>query len=73
MTRDTRPAAERPTFILELRPEPDKPGEAPAIVRLRRALKSLGRSYGLRCIRVEPGKPGADPLAPGSGTDGEAG
>jgi hypothetical protein len=43
----------RPTFTLTLRPLPrrDDPG---GIRRLRAALKSLLRSYGLRVVSVKP-------------------
>lgn len=53
----------RPTFILTLRADRDRPGGPPAIVRLRRLLKCAGRSFGLKCIHVAPGEPGdgADP------------
>jgi hypothetical protein len=44
-----------PTYHLTLR-DAGSPGEghpAPVDVRLRRALKCLLRSFGLRCVRVE--------------------
>jgi len=40
-------------YHLTLRPLPDRSG-VPAIIRLRRALKLLLRSYGLRCIGCKP-------------------
>lgn len=42
-------AAERPTFLLRLRPEPNVDG----IRALRRALKFMLRACGLRAISVE--------------------
>jgi hypothetical protein len=42
-------AAERPLFVLVLRPEPDV---ADPIRALKAALKRLWRSYGLRCVDV---------------------
>jgi hypothetical protein len=41
------------TFQLTLRSERS---EVPAMVRLRRAMKTLLRSYGLRAVRIEPEK-----------------
>ena len=38
-------------FILTLEPMPHGP---PATVRLRRALKALRRSFGLRCTEIRP-------------------
>jgi hypothetical protein len=46
--------ADRPTYILTLRPEP---GPVPEIHRLRRCLKQLLRAYGLVCLSVEEVKP----------------
>lgn len=43
----------RARIIIELEPTPTGPGEAPPIVRLRRALKALLRVYGLRCVAVD--------------------
>jgi len=40
----------RPDYRLTLRP---LPGAAPAVVRLRRLLKSLLRAYGFRALAVE--------------------
>jgi hypothetical protein len=37
-------------YIVKLRPLPHA---APAIIRLRRALKLLGRAHGLRCLAVD--------------------
>lgn len=42
-------------WTLTLTPLPGWP--TPGIQRLRRALKALRRSYGLRCERLEPGGP----------------
>ena len=42
---------ERPLFRLVLRAEAHP---VPAVVRLRRALKMLGRVFGFRCVSVEP-------------------
>jgi hypothetical protein len=41
------PSLDETTYTLVLKPLAD---EVPAIVRLRRALKCLLRSYGLRCL-----------------------
>jgi hypothetical protein len=44
-----------------------RPADTPAVVRLRLALKALGRLYGLRCVEVRElpaGGPGADPGPP---------
>jgi hypothetical protein len=40
---------DRPVYRLDLRPEPGVDG----ILALRRALKALLRSYGLRCLSIE--------------------
>lgn len=32
----------------------DRPGNAPAAVRLRRCFKAMLRSFGLRCESIEP-------------------
>ena len=40
----------RPVFVLHLRPEPRVVNE---IRTLRRALKTLLRQFGLRCIAIE--------------------
>jgi hypothetical protein len=45
-TSTTKPAKERPTFVLELRPEP---GVDP-VLALRALIKAALRRYGLRCI-----------------------
>jgi hypothetical protein len=44
-------AGSRPEFKLTLRPEPDQ-SDPTGIRRLRRALKCLLRSFGLRCIDI---------------------
>lgn len=44
----------KPEYHLHLVAEP---GNAPAVVRLRRALKQLWRGYRLRCRAVEEVKP----------------
>ncbi len=44
------------TFRLTLREEPSAAGP-PVYVRLRRALKILGRGFGLRCIAITEVKP----------------
>ena len=47
----TRKPPEQFTVVLT-----DTPGyDAPVIIRLRRWLKTAGRVWRLRCIRVEPG------------------
>jgi hypothetical protein len=55
-------AAQRPTFILCLRPEAyvNDP-----VKMLRWALKALLRKYGLRCVSVRPGscRPSGPPRA----------
>jgi len=43
----TTPAKDRPTFVIELRPEP---GIDDPIRALRAALKNLLRRHGLRCV-----------------------
>lgn len=43
------------SYVVELRPLATGVGRAPAIVRLRRALKCLLRAYGLRCVSVREG------------------
>lgn len=43
----------RPRYLLTLQPTPDKT-DPDGIRRLRRALKSLLRCFGLRCVRIEP-------------------
>jgi hypothetical protein len=45
-------ARSRPEFKITLRPEPDKSDPA-GIRRLRRALKCLLRSFGLRCVDIQ--------------------
>jgi hypothetical protein len=45
-------ARSRTEFKLTLRPEPDKSDPA-GIRRLRRALKCLLRSFGLRCVDIQ--------------------
>lgn len=40
----------REQFILTLEPTPQGP---PAEIRLRRALKTLLRSFGLRCVNIQ--------------------
>jgi len=40
----------QPTFRLTIRPAPS---DVPPIIRLRHALKVLGRSFALRCTLVE--------------------
>jgi hypothetical protein len=40
-------------FIVELEPVPTR-GGVPVEVRLRRALKTLRRSFGFRAVRVSP-------------------
>lgn len=63
---------DRPVYRLLLRPEP---GLVPEHVRLRRCLKALLRSFGLRCIDfdVEPGpaavRQGRSPADGSGGTD----
>jgi hypothetical protein len=54
-TTPTRPrdATAPETFTLTLRALPD-PDDVPAVVRLRRVLKSLLRSYRFRCVDVRP-------------------
>jgi hypothetical protein len=42
--------ARRPVFVLQLRPEPHVVDE---IRTLKRALKTLLRQFGLRCIAIE--------------------
>lgn len=42
--------ADRPTILVRLRPEPHV---ADVDMALRRALKALLRSYGLRCVAIE--------------------
>ena len=48
------------TFTLEIRPEGKHP--APAIIRLRRLLKTMLRAYGFRCTNIkETGSSSSDP------------
>lgn len=44
--------ANPPTYRIDLRPMPDST-DPDGIRRLRRALKCLGRSFRLRCVRAE--------------------
>jgi hypothetical protein len=39
----------QPIYTIDLTPEPS---DVPAIIRLRKALKCLLRSLGLRCLRI---------------------
>ncbi|MEX2119581.1 MAG: hypothetical protein WD847_08300 [Pirellulales bacterium] len=48
----------RETFTLTLEAQPSK---VPVAIRLRRALKILGRGYGLRCKAIRPASGGTDP------------
>jgi hypothetical protein len=64
-TTDTTRQPAAGEFRLTLRAEPGFAG--PVAVRLRRALKCLLRSFGLRCTRAEPAVPG-EPA--GGGDDG---
>jgi hypothetical protein len=57
----------RPVWVLTVRPLPTRYGDAPPEVRLRRALKCLLRTFGLRCVRVEDVS--ADPEAEPSSDD----
>jgi hypothetical protein len=41
---------DRTRYIITLHAEPD---QVPEIIRVRRALKCLLRSFGLRCTRIE--------------------
>jgi hypothetical protein len=49
-------------YRVTLRPLKDS---VPAAVRMRRALKLLGRAFGLRAVRVEELPPDTPPAAPG--------
>ena len=44
---------ERFALVLQAVPDPDG---APSIIRLRRFLKMALRSFGLRCVKIEPAK-----------------
>jgi hypothetical protein len=46
----TTPKAARPRYQLLLEAQP---GDVPAILRLRRLLKTLLRGYGFRCISAQ--------------------
>ena len=49
-----RPRAAAPRYVVTLRAEP---GDVPADVRLRRALKCLGRAFNLKCLDIREIKP----------------
>ena len=50
-TASTKPTAkERPVFVLELRPEAQV---IDPLRSLRKALKTLLRAHGLRCVKIE--------------------
>jgi hypothetical protein len=59
MTIEKRGPAVRLTLVAQ-------PDPAPADVRLRRALKCLLRSFGLRCVEVVEVSPGAGVAAQGT-------
>ena len=44
----------RERFVVTLEAAPARYREAPAGVRLRKALKILLRAFGLKCVRIEP-------------------
>lgn len=50
------PAKERPTFTLELRPEPGVDG----VLALRALLKTTLRRFGLRCISANESSSGGE-------------
>ena len=43
---------------------PSRHGEGPPINRLRRALKCLTRSFGIRCVSIGPEQPPTTPATP---------
>jgi hypothetical protein len=48
MSHQSPSSADRPTFVLRLRPEPN----VDAVHALRAVLKSLLRQHGMRCLAV---------------------
>jgi hypothetical protein len=57
-------AEQQTEHVVRLRPLPD---QVPAAVRLQRALKCLGRSFGLRCVAVREETPQAKTQQPALG------
>jgi hypothetical protein len=57
---NTRDVPAQRGFVVTLA---DDGGEQPAIVRLRRALKYLGRAFNLRCTDISPINPPDNPAS----------
>ncbi len=52
--------ADEPDYLIRLRTEPSG---VPTVVRLRRALKVLKRTFGLRCVHIEHTAQESPPMA----------
>ena len=53
--KEAMKTSNQPSYQLTIRPLPDS-SDPGGIRRLRRALKALVRSYGLRCTSIQPAK-----------------
>jgi hypothetical protein len=62
----SRPPPARPRILIEIRDEWPNADAGPFAVRVRRALKCILRSFGLRCLSIRPvadDKPATDEVA----------